>query len=88
MFSRVRATARRPVTIHLTVLTGFIAAGIAVSWPRVTYLAGRLSATRDAGSYVWGFWWIAHQVEHLGNPWFTRSIDARLEVLGGLLVGL
>ena len=75
-FSGIRATARHPVAIQLAVLAGFIAAGIAVSWPRVTYLAGRLPATRDAGSYVWGFWWIAHQVEHLGNPWFTRSIDA------------
>jgi hypothetical protein len=60
----------------VAVLAGFIAAGIAVSWPRATYLAGRLPATRDAGSYVWGFWWMAHQVEHLGNPWFTRYIDA------------
>jgi hypothetical protein len=74
--ARSRALARHPVTVHLAVLTGFIAAGIAVSWPRATYLAGRLPATRDAGSYVWGFWWIAHQVEHFGNPWFTRYIDA------------
>jgi len=29
-----------------------------------------------AGSYVWGFWWVARQVEHLGNPWFTRYIAA------------
>ena len=71
-----RALARHPVTVHLAVLAGFIAAGIAVSWPRATYLVGRLPATRDAGSYVWGFWWMARQVEHLGSPWFTRSIDA------------
>jgi len=76
MLARSRALARHPVTVHLAVLTGFIAAGIAVSWPRATYLAGRLPATRDAGSYVWGFWWIARQVEHFGNPWFTRYIDA------------
>ena len=74
--SRSRALARHPVTVHLAVLAGFVAAGIAVSWPRVTYLAGRLPATRDAGSYVWGFWWVARQVEHLSNPWFTRYIDA------------
>jgi hypothetical protein len=74
--ARSRALARHPVTIHLAVLAGFIGAGIAVSWPRATYLAGRLPASRDAGSYVWGFWWIAHQVEHFGNPWFTRYIDA------------
>jgi hypothetical protein len=74
--ARSRALARHPVTVHLAVLAGFIAAGIAVSWPRASYLAGRLPATRDAGSYVWGFWWVARQVEHLGNPWFTRYIDA------------
>ncbi len=74
--TRFRALASHPVTVQLAVLAGFIGAGIAVSWPRVTYLAGRLPAIRDAGSYVWGFWWIAHQVEHFGNPWFTRYIDA------------
>jgi hypothetical protein len=64
------------VAVHAAVLASFIAAGIAVSWPRASYLAGRLPATRDSGSYVWGFWWVAHQVEHLGNPWFTRYIAA------------
>src|SRR6202042_2073684 len=73
---RVFRVVRGPVAVQLAVLAGFGAAGIAVSWPRVTYLAGRLPATRDAGSYVWGFWWVARQVEHLGNPWFTRYIDA------------
>ena len=73
---RFRAVASDPVAIHAAVLTGFIAAGIAVTWPRASYLAGRLPATRDAGSYVWGFWWVARQVEHLGNPWFTRYIAA------------
>jgi hypothetical protein len=47
-----------------------------VTWPRASYLAGRLPATRDAGSYVRGFWWVARQVEHLSNPWFTRYIVA------------
>lgn len=48
-----------------------------MNWPRAAYLTeGKLPDTRDAGSYVWGFWWVAHQVEHLGNPWFTRAIAA------------
>jgi hypothetical protein len=51
--------------------------GIAVTWPRATYLVdGKLQATRDAGVYVWDFWWMAHAVEHLANPWYTRSIVA------------
>ena len=67
---------RRPIFVHLAVLGGYLAAGVAVSWPRATYLAGKLPATRDAGSYVWDFWWLAHQLVHLGNPWATRAIAA------------
>jgi hypothetical protein len=66
-----------PVIRHLAVLASYLVVGIAVTWPRATYLgAGKLPATRDAGTYVWDFWWMLHQVEHLGNPWFTRSIAA------------
>jgi hypothetical protein len=51
--------------------------GIAVTWPRASWLVeGKLQATRDAGVYVWDFWWMAHAVEHLSNPWFTHSIVA------------
>jgi hypothetical protein len=82
--SRLRAVTRHPVAVHLAVLAGFMAAGIAVAWPRASYLPGRLPYSRDAGSYVWGFWWIAHQVEHLGNPWFTRAIAAPAGVQLGL----
>ena len=58
-------------------LACYLAAGIALTWPRVTYLTGgKLPATRDAGVYVWDFWWMAHQVGQLGNPWFTRLIAA------------
>ena len=72
-----RSVAERPVFRHLIILACYLAAGIAVTWPRATYLTeGKLPATRDAGVYVWDFWWMAHQVEHLGNPWFTRFIAA------------
>jgi hypothetical protein len=58
-------------------LACYITVGIAVTWPRATYLvAGKLQATRDAGVYVWDFWWMAHAVEHLTNPWYTTSIVA------------
>ncbi len=75
---------RRPVFVHLAVLGGYLAAGIAVSWPRATYLAGKLPATRDAGSYVWDFWWMAHQLVHLGNPWATSAIAAPVGAQLGL----
>jgi hypothetical protein len=30
----------------------------------------------DVASYVWCLWWVARQVTHLGNPWFTRYMAA------------
>jgi hypothetical protein len=72
-----RALASGPPARHLALLACYTAVGIAVTWPRATWLAdGKLEATRDAGVYVWDFWWMAHAVEHLSNPWFTRSIVA------------
>ena len=68
--------AREPVVRHLLLLAGYLAAGIAVSWPRVTYLWGRLPATRDAGGYVWDLWWVARQVSHAASPWSTRYLAA------------
>src|SRR5579864_7060544 len=70
-------TASRAAVRRMIIPAGFIAAGIVETWPRATYLwQGKLPATRDAGSYVWDFWWMLHQLEHLGNPWFTRFIAA------------
>jgi hypothetical protein len=61
---------------HLILLAAYLAAGIALTWPRASYLTGRLPQTRDVASYVWDLWWIAHQVTHLGNPWFTAKMAA------------
>src|SRR5215472_7874856 len=49
--------------------------------PLATYLVvGRLPSTRDIGAYVWGFWWMARQVTHLANPWFTSLMAAPVGV--------
>ncbi len=72
-FTRFR---KHPRTAHLVLLAGYLVTGLAVTWPRVTYLAGRLPATRDAGGYVWDFWWVARQVSHLSSPWSTRYLAA------------
>jgi hypothetical protein len=75
--SRGHALAMGPLGRHLALLACYATVGIAVTWPRASWLAeGKLQATRDAGVYVWDFWWMAHAVEHLSNPWFTRSIVA------------
>ncbi len=75
-WARVRAVASRTRVGHAVLIVCYLAAGIALTWPRATYLAGRLPATRDVGGYVWGFWWVAHQVTHLGNPWSTGYLAA------------
>ena len=72
-----RQLAGRPVRTHLVILAGYLAAGIALTWPRASYLVdGKLPAGRDAGVYVWDFWWMLHQIEHFSNPWYTRFIAA------------
>lgn len=73
---RAARLARHPVTVHLAVLAGYLGFGIAVTWPHASYLAGRLPDTRDAGSYVWGFWWMSRAVEHFSNPWSTTYLAA------------
>ena len=62
---------------HLALLAVYLAAGIALTWPRTTYLWRHLlPETRDTSSYVWDLWWIAHQVVHLANPWYTNHMAA------------
>lgn len=73
---RLRALTARPLARHLLLLLCYVAAGVAVTWPRATYLAGLLPSNRDSASYVWGFWWVTHQLAHLGNPWFTSYMAA------------
>jgi hypothetical protein len=68
--------AARPAGRQLALLTVYVAAGIALTWPRVAYLPRQAPTVRDVSSYIWDLWWIAHQVSHLGNPWFTASMAA------------
>jgi hypothetical protein len=64
------------------------------TWPLATYVTGRhLPAVRDVAGYVWDLWWTAHQVVHLGNPWFTDHMAAPVGIQLGYtttmpLVGL
>jgi hypothetical protein len=71
-----RGAAGRHALRELALLIGYVAAGVAVTWPLATYLRGRLPDTLDPASYVWSLWWVAHQVTHLGNPWFTPRLAA------------
>jgi hypothetical protein len=74
---RLRRAASRPVVRHGALLVVYLAAGIALTWPRATYLSRHLlPETRDVSGYVWDLWWTAHQVVHLGNPWFTSRMAA------------
>jgi hypothetical protein len=77
----MRRITAHPVVRQAVLLLVFIAAGVAVTWPLATDLpTGRLPSSRDTASYVWGFWWVAHQVTHLGNPWFTSQMAAPVGV--------
>jgi hypothetical protein len=66
---------------HLALVLIYIGAGIAATWPRFTFLIdGKLPRSGDVASFVWGYWWMAHQLTHLGNPFFTRSMAAPVGV--------
>jgi hypothetical protein len=69
---------RRPVGVHLAVLIGYFAAGIAVTWTRAIYLTEHVlpGDARDPGLFVWDFWWMARSVVHLSNPWYTHYLAA------------
>jgi hypothetical protein len=62
------------------VLVGLLAAGVAATWPRATYITGRLPLDNDQDQYVWSFWWVARQITHFGNPWFTTHLAAPVGV--------
>jgi hypothetical protein len=65
----------------VAVLVTYLAAGIAVNWTRAAYLTGHVLPTgRDAGLFVWDYWWIARSVLHLTNPWFTHYLAAPVGV--------
>jgi hypothetical protein len=77
----VSLSSSRPAARHLLILAGYLAAGIAVTWPRAAYLVqGRLPNYGDVSSYVWDLWWVAHQVTHLGNPFLTHDMAAPVGV--------
>jgi hypothetical protein len=67
---------RRRWVGEAVVLAGYVTAGVVVTWPRARYLAGALPAGNDQAQYVWNMWWIAHQLLHPGNPWFTSYLAA------------
>ena len=62
------------------VLAAFLIGGIVATWPRATYLTGKLPLDGDQIQYVWNFWWVATQITHLGNPWFTNYMAAPVGV--------
>ena len=75
--SGFRAVTAHPAARQLAVLAALTAAGVVATWPRATYLAtGQVPYRSDEGNYIWDLWWIAHQVMHLGNPWYTRAMAA------------
>jgi hypothetical protein len=71
-----RSVAVSPFARHLALAICYLVAGVAVTWPRASYLVGRLPSSRDSASYVWGFWWVARQATHLTGLWSTGHMAA------------
>ncbi len=74
------ASRRARALRELAVLACFLAAGVVATWPLASYITGRLPAGLDQAQYVWNFWWVARQVMHLSDPWFTGYLAAPVGV--------
>jgi hypothetical protein len=62
---------------HVVLLIIYLGAGIAVTWPRFTWLAaGKMPDTSDESGFVWDLWWVARQLSHGANPFFTTYMAA------------
>jgi hypothetical protein len=63
------------------ILLLLLAAGIAETWPRASYLiTSRVPFDSDQTQYVWSLWWVARAVTHLQDPWFTNYLAAPVGV--------
>jgi hypothetical protein len=75
----------RPWVQELLVLAGFLAAGVAACWPRATFITGSMPMdARQAPLDIWSLWWVAHQIIHLGNPFYTTHLAAPVGIQLGL----
>ena len=50
--------ASRPAGRQLALLAAYVAAGIALTWPRTAYLPRQVPEVRDITQYIWDFWWM------------------------------
>jgi hypothetical protein len=76
LLARARTAAAGRVARQAAVLAGYLAAGVALTWPLTARLPGRLPAVRDVASYIWALWWVPHQLVHLADPWYTAHLAA------------
>lgn len=80
----LRRTFGRPWARELLVLAAMLAAGILATWPRAYYFPGQMPLSADQSQYVWSLWWVAHQIVHVGDPWYTTHLAAPVGVQMGL----
>lgn len=57
-------------------LAGYLAVLVVVAWPLVTGLGSRMQGLGDAGSFIWGFWWLREALASGQNPFVTDMIFA------------
>lgn len=63
------------------VVAGWVAAGllgvlVLVDWPLVVGVGTKMQSGGDAGSFIWGFWWVRHALETGQDPLSTTMIFA------------
>jgi hypothetical protein len=62
--------------LNLAVLAGYTAVFAWVFWPLASNMTTKFQGGGDAGSFIWGFWWIRDSLVHLQYPLSTTEIFA------------
>ena len=62
--------------LNLAVLAGYTAVFTWVFWPLARNLTTQFQGGGDAGSFIWGFWWVRDSLVHLQYPFSTTDIFA------------
>lgn len=56
------------------VTLAYVAVFAVVAWPFFSRIATHVQAGGDAGTFIWGFWWVRDSVEHLRYPLSTTHM--------------
>lgn len=64
----------RSAKTHIAIVLAYATVFLWVFWPFAHQATNAFQSGGDAGSFIWGFWWIRESFEHLAYPFSTTEI--------------